>query len=170
MRNKKSFLSLGILALVLVLGVGYAAVSTVQLTIGGTASAKEATLKVSLKSAENDIAEDSTASVTHTFAAGDTEDKFTISDMSLNETITITYKIQNEETDVDAILTENTTLTNSNPTNFEVSYDIKTAEVAAGTEEGEVTVTVKLIKTPVDDTENSTSISFVLDAAPNAGN
>ena len=46
MRNKKSLLSLGLLALVLVLGVGYAVVSSQELTIGGTAETVDSTIAV----------------------------------------------------------------------------------------------------------------------------
>ena len=42
MKNKKSLLSLGLLALVAILGVGYAVVSDVVLTITGTASVANA--------------------------------------------------------------------------------------------------------------------------------
>lgn len=167
MKNKKSFLGLGLLALVLVLGVGYAAVSTVELTFNGSASAKTYDMEVSLKSSSNDIdASTSSATVSHTFKEGDTEDTFTIKDMSLNETITITYKIKNDESDVNAVLTEKTAVTNSNPTNFEVSYDIVEDSIAPGADTGEVTVTVKMIETPTDDDSNSTSITLVLNAAP----
>ena len=46
MKNRKLLLTFGTLALVLVLGVGYAVVSSVDLNITGTASVKGATLNV----------------------------------------------------------------------------------------------------------------------------
>ena len=46
MKSKNSLVTLGIIALVLFLGVGYAVVSSVYLNIGGTASVDDQDLKV----------------------------------------------------------------------------------------------------------------------------
>ena len=51
MKSEKSFLSLGIIALVLFLGVGYAVVSSVYLNIGGTASVNDQDLNVEITNA-----------------------------------------------------------------------------------------------------------------------
>ena len=50
MKNKKSLLSLGLVALVLVLGVGYAVVNEVLLTFTGTATVGEANINVYIDS------------------------------------------------------------------------------------------------------------------------
>ena len=92
-------------------------------------------------------------------------DTFTITDMTLDETVTMVYTIDNHETDIDATLEEAVTLSNNNTEYFEASYKIDNASVEAlGTTT--VTVTVKMIKTPVVDTKNTASISFKLNAKP----
>lgn len=162
MKNKKSLLSLVIFALVLILGVGYAVVSSVDLTIGGTAGVKNASLQVDFES----VADTKTnATVTHTLTQHAKEDKFTITDMELNETVTMVYTVANHETDVDADLTEKIALSNSNPNYFEVSYKINGNEIEAG-KTTTVTVTVKLIKTPVTEAQGTTTVSLTLNAAP----
>jgi hypothetical protein len=75
------------------------------------------------------------------------------------------YTIANHETDVDADLTEEIALSNSNPDYFNVTYKIGNASVAAGGTTT-VTVTVKMTKTPVTAAQGSTQVSFTLDASP----
>lgn len=161
MKKKKSLLSLGLLALVLVLGVGYAVVSSVDLEFGGSASVKDAEIDVDIEN----VADDSTgeATVEHTWTKCATEDTFTIKDMVLNEEVTITYTIKNHETDVAATLAEKVALTNSNEEYFDAEYAITNPSLAAG---GETTivVTVTLTKTPVDSKYNSTDIAFTVSA------
>lgn len=163
MKSKKSLLSLGLIALILVLGVGYAAVSGLDLSINGTASVEDSVLKVSFLGVENDADQDTV--VTNTLTDGDISDKFSISNLSLGESVTLTYTVQNKETDVDAVLSEKTTLTNSNPEHFEATYKITNPNVEAG-KTTTVTVTVKLIQTPVVNTDNSAEFSLTLAAAP----
>lgn len=163
MKNKKSLLSLGLLALVLVLGVGYAVVSNVNLTIGGSATVEDAQLKVSFKSV--DVTKTGSAEVTNTLTEGAISDTFTITKMTLNETVTLTYTVKNEETDVVATLAEKVALTNDNEDYFEASYKIDDANIAAGGTTT-VTVTVKLIKTPVTTAQGTGNFSVTLEAAP----
>lgn len=164
MKNKRSLLIFGLIALMLVLGVGYAAVTGVDLTIAGTASVEDSTLKVSFKSVSDDSDADTT--VTNTVKDGDLADTFTISNMTLNETVTLTYTVQNQEADVAAVLSEKTALTNSNPEHFEATYRIIDPNVAANGGTTTVEVTVKLTKTPVVEEDNEAEFELVLAAAP----
>lgn len=161
MKNKKSLLSLGLLALVLVLGVGYAVVSSVDLKIGGSASVKDAELAVDIENVESSST--GAATISHTWQQCDAEDTFTITDMVLNETVTITYTVKNHETDVDATLAEKVALTNSNSEYFDAAYSITESALGA-TEETTIVVTVQLKKTPVDAAYNSTTIGFTVSA------
>lgn len=166
MKKKKSLLSLGILALVLVLGVGYAVVSNVGLTFGGTATVADADLKVSITDVQD--APSGAAEITHSWkASGEKADTFEITKMALRETVTITYTVTNEEEDVTANLAEKTALTNSNPTHFTATYSIpdEGKELAPG-ESTTVTVTVTLNVTPTTENESSTEIGFALEASP----
>ena len=168
MKNKKSLLSLGLLALVLVLGVGYAVVSNVTLEFGGKATVANSVLKVDIAKVETTTKPDK-VTVNHTFTAHSKEASFTITDMALNDTVTIVYTIDNHETDVTASLTDNLDLSYSNTDYFDVSYVIadKTIDPATNGEPGTttVTVTVKLKKTPVTVDQGTTDISFTLDAS-----
>ena len=160
MKNKKSLLSLGLLALILVLGVGYAVVSNVTLEFGGTASVKEADLNVYI-----DSVVDTTRDPAVTHQIDKLKDTFTISEMKLNETVTMTYTIKNDETDVNATLSQKTALNWNNQDYFDVSYQIKDGDVEAkGT--GTVKVTVTMKKTPVDTANSSTTVKVELLATP----
>jgi len=98
MRNKKSLLSLGLIALVLVLGVGYAIVSNQYLEISGSASAG-GNVKVSFLSASNNNNDKVVAETTD----GSLTASIEVTNLStVGEKITATYVLQNEETDVDA--------------------------------------------------------------------
>lgn len=165
MKNKKSLLSLVFLALVLVLGVGYAVVSGVDLTFNGSAKGvSEAELKVDIVSV-NDTKTGS-ATVTHTLGAGHVDsDTFTIKDMTLNEEVKMVYTIDNHETDIAATLVDGVALTNDNEEYFTASYVIDEASIPA-TGSTTVTVTVKMVKTPVVDEKNIANISFKLKANP----
>lgn len=167
MKNKKSLLALGLLALVLVLGVGYAAVTAVGLNFEGTATVGEADLRVDIESVTevSTVTDDTKATVEHSLTSHGNADKFTISGMNLNEEVTITYTVKNHETDVAANLTEAVALTNTNSQYFNATYSITTPELAAGAETT-VVVKVKLVKTPVVEANNSTTISFKLNATP----
>ena len=163
MKKKKSLLSLGILALVLVLGVGYAVVTAVDLTFGGKATVADAVIKVDIENAN--AVPTGTATTTHTWTENShaTADTFTITGMALNETVTITYTLMNHETDVAANIAEKVELTNTNSEYFDATYTIDDDTIAAqGT--GTVTVKVKLKKTPVDKAYNSTTVNFSVEA------
>ena len=161
MKKKKSLLVLGLLALVLVLGVGYAVVSEVGLDIGGTATVGDAVLKVSFQKV--DVTKPDDVSVTNTLTDGALADTFTITDMKLNDTVTLKYTVQNKETDVDATLAEKIALSNSNEEYFNVSYTIDNASVPAS-DVTTVTVVVTLKKTPVVSANGSARISVKLEA------
>lgn len=163
MKNKKSLLSFGLLALVLVLGVGYAVVSSVNLDISGTAKVKGTDLKVSFNGTTTVSSADK---VTATATDGTLNATIAVKDLTLNEAVTATYTIKNEETDVNASVVK-ASIENDKSAYFEVTTDVdssaKTID-AAGT--GTVTVTVKLIKTPVADTDSTATIKVNLTASP----
>lgn len=163
MKNKKKFYVVGLLVFVLVLGIGYAAVSTVGLNIDGTASVKTENLKVSF----NGVTE---VSDEEKVVANSTDNSLdatiSVSDLTLNEIVTATYTIKNEETDVNANITKKT-ITNDKEEFFEVTTSVDespTTVDANGT--AKVTVTVKLIKTPIEADDSTANIQIDLDANP----
>ena len=164
MKNKKSLLGLGLLALVLVLGVGYAVVSSVELTIGGTATVKDAELRVDIASVSDD--KTANASVVHSLTGTHAKsDEFTITNMTLNEEVTMTYTIDSHEEDVVATLTA-VNITNSNDTYYSAEYTITDSSVGKDNT-ATVVVKVKMIKTPVAAENGSATFGLTITATPN---
>lgn len=160
MRNRKSLLSISIFSLILVLSVGYAVVSYVDLTITGTAGAATESIDVSFKSVTP-----TSGDVKGTVTNGSLTGTITANNLTLNTPVTVTYTVQNKETDVDAYVIEHS-ITNSNSQYFTVTTDAKTAKTCAKNGTVDVTVTITLIKTPVAGSDNSTDISITLRAIP----
>ncbi len=163
MKNKKKFYVVGLLVFVLVLGIGYAAVSTVGLNIDGTASVKSENLKVSFNGV-TEVSEEEKVVANSTDNSLDAT--ISVSDLTLNEIVTATYTIKNEETDVNANITKKT-ITNDKEEFFEVTTSVDespTTVDANGT--AKVTVTVKLIKTPIEADDSTANIQIDLDANP----
>lgn len=161
MKKKKSLLSLGLIALVLVLGVGYAVVSSVDLEFTGTAKGvAEADLKVEIGT----ITPESTDK--RGYSGSLKSVNFTVFDMTLEEEVTFNIEILNKETDIDATLEDvANSITNSNPEYFTVTHSITNATIPA---KGSTTVklTVKMIKTPVTNESNQADFGFTLKAKP----
>lgn len=162
MKKQKSLLTLGLLVLVCVLGVGYAVVSNVGLDITGAAAVKGATLKVSFNGTTTVSGENVTATATD----GSLSAQIDVKDLVLNTPVTATYTIKNEETDVDASVSK-ASITNDKSDYFEVTTSVDSTAVdvkAGGT--ATVTVTVKLIKTPVSADDSTANIKVNLTATP----
>lgn len=163
MKNKKSLLSFGLLALVLVLGVGYAVVSSVNLDISGTAKVQGTDLKVSFNGTTDVSSADK---VTATATDGTLSATIAVKDLTLNKAVTATYTIKNEETDVNASVVK-ASIENDKSAYFEVTTDVDdTAKTITAGGTSTVTVTVKLIKTPVADTDSTATIKVNLTASP----
>ena len=93
MRNNKSKTYLLLILFVLTLSVGYAVISAVDMTISGTAAAATEDLDVEFVSATTSNSTKVKAGVnTDTLTAN-----ITVSDIVLNETLTATYTIINNE-------------------------------------------------------------------------
>lgn len=163
MRKQKSIFGIGILVLVLVLGVGYAVVNSVGLDISGSATVKGASLKVSFN---GETETSSTDKVTATATDGSLSASIAVKDLTLNESVTATYTIKNEETDVNASVIK-ASIENDKSDYFEVTTDVDTTAktiTAGGT--STVTITVKLIKTPVTSADSTATIKVSLTASP----
>lgn len=163
MKNKKSFLIL--VLFVIFLGVGYAVVSSVNLEIGGTANVQNADLKVTFNG-NTDISDEQ--KVTATAVDDSLSATILVKNLQLNEVVTATYYIKNKETDVNASIIANS-IENDKKDFFEVSTDVdsvaKTIE-AGGVES--VTITIKLIKTPINTEDSKANIKVLLVASPTA--
>ena len=169
MKNKKKMYILAIVALILVLGVGYAVVSNVTLTINGSGTAATNDLKVVF----DGVKTNSGANVTEQIAADDsTTASFTVENMVLNTAEYAEFEIKNKETDVNASIAI-PTVTNSNSTYFDVKvYYGNTEWTAAQTLNAQATAKVKVVvtlkKTPIQSTDSSTTITVSFVASPAA--
>lgn len=162
MRNKNTILILGIISLLLVLGVGYAVVSNVTVYFDGTATANsELNAEITNVQAASSIS-GKVIDFTHATGTDNLSDEFTINGIELNEIVTITYTIRNNETDVDAILTNLSNITNSNTTYFDVSYAITDSYTRVNCSDSimKCTITVKLKKTPVLESNSISTIGI----------
>ncbi len=164
MKHKKNAMTVAILALIFLLGVGYAVVSSVNLTITGSAGAQSEDIDVSF----NGTTTVSNASKVQASAtAGTLGANIAVSDLTLNETVTATYTVVNKETDVAATLA-NTSITNNKSTYFEVTTSINptTGTICPNNGTATVTVSVKMIKTPVASADSTANITLNYSATP----
>lgn len=159
MRSKKSYKMLIIFGLILCLGIGYAVVNSVTLTISGSAGAGSKTMDVSFNGTKT-ISNTTKGSATVT--AGSTTATFTVSNMTLNETITFTYTVQNKENDVAA----DVTLSASGSNNYFTVTASPTSTTIQPGSNSVVTVVVKMIKTPINSSDSSTSFTVNINAVP----
>lgn len=166
MKNKRTLLGVGILVLVLVLGIGYAVVNTTALSISGSASVGDASLKVAFNGTAEVTEAAKADKVTATAADNSLTGTINVSNLTLNEEVTVKYGIKNSESDVNAeVLKES--IENNKSTYFQVTTDVDSSPVtinADGTDY--VNVTVKLIKTPVSTDDSTATIKVNLTASP----
>ena len=176
-------LVLAIVALVLVLGVGYAVVSQVTLTITGTAAAKTQDLKVVYDGVNSGTTNGDTNKVTAISSPDDSiAATFTLADMVLNTPAELEFEIENKEDDVNATLSLPTITQNTKSAFFSVSFAYKDSVMGSGTysdwtsgtktlahgAKATVKVIVTLTTTPIQETDSSTNITVSINAAPAA--
>ena len=163
MKNRKLFLLLPLL--VLFLGVGYAVVSSIGLQIGGTANVENAELKVAF----NGNTEVSNEEKVKATAVEDSlSATILVTNLQLNETVTATYYIRNKETDVNSKISISN-IENDKDDFFEVTTDIDSnpKTIEAGDVDS-ITITIKLIKTPINESDSEANINILLTASPTA--
>lgn len=163
MNRKKTLYGLGLLALILVLGVGYAAVSEVTLNIDGSATVASEALKVSFNGVtDTEDGDKVVASSTDNSLNASIQ----VTSLTLNEAVSATYTIKNQETDVDANVIKKQ-ISNDKPEFFEVTTSVDdSAETITAGGTGTVTVTVRLIKTPIETDDSTANIQIDLTASP----
>ena len=167
MRSTNNKIIGGILLLAIVLiAIGYAVITNTELNINGTAKSKanQENLKVEL------IEEPETSGDGKTTATIDADDKtqgtMEVTGLSAKGEIAIaTYTVKNKSQDLSADLTAEAT--SSNDEYFEVQCSLDKTTLKAQ-EETTMTVKVKLLKTPIDETKEnlSTTIGVNIDAEP----
>ena len=162
MKNRKKMITTALIVLVLLLGVGYATVSSVSLNINGTANAESKELQVFYDGVNSGTSTKVTAISSPDKARTAT---FTVENMTLNETVTMTFEVKNYETDVNATLVAPSVTKNTNEEYFQVTTSCDKTTLNAG-ETATITVNVKLIKTPVTEEAGSTTVTVGMTASP----
>ena len=162
-KNKK-VIGIVLLVAIILIAIGYAAISTLQLNISGQAQAtpQQSNFTV-IFSGTPEVSDPSkvTAEITESNNLKATMNVTGL--VSKGDTVTATYTIENTSNDLAAALSAEEP-TNSNTEYFDVSYDIAQPTIQAG-ETTTVTVTVELIKTPITADESST-IGLTINADP----
>lgn len=161
MKKRNTYAGLIILVALVVLGIGYAAMSNITLNINGSASAvvEDENFKVKFTGTPSTTGETITATITDDHNA-----TINVSLKAKGDKATATYTILNDSADLSASIAA-PAITNSNEEYFAVTTDMADAVVVAAGGEKTVTVTVELIKTPID-ADQTASINIDLVASP----
>lgn len=168
MKKKKTFLGVALLVAVLMLGIGYAVVSNVGLNITGTATADTSDANFVVKfDKDTAITTAGTGTITGTIT-GDQAATLNITGLTAkNQTASATFTVKNASPDLTAnlsVLTEEITETGDDTGYFAIDAEFDESSITAGNSTT-VTVTVTMLKTPVDGTKTGT-IKVQLQAAP----
>ena len=171
MKSKKGLIGLVVIVAVLVLGIGYAVISSVNLTVTGTAAAKERDLDVVISAASPTVA----PTIGAVSNPVDKSATFTVTDLeNTSDTRTITYTVKNnDEVAADVYLESASNIvfaTAANAAYYDDTTSItgsanKITVPAGGT--NTFTVTVKLKKVPTEEANsNSGTVTITITAAP----
>ena len=163
MKNRKKMITTALIVLVLLLGVGYATVSSVSLNINGTANAESKELQVFYDGVNSGTVSGKVTTISSPVKTR--EATFTVENMTLDETVTMTFEVKNYETDVNATLVAPSVTKNTNEEYFQVTTSCDKTTLNAG-ETATITVNVKLIKTPVTGEAGSTTVTVGMTASP----
>ena len=167
-QNKKTLqIVLIVLVAVLTLGIGYAAISAVNLIINGNATANPSDTNFKVKFLnETGVTPTITSEDGGTgdiSVSSDTTATFNITGLdAVGESATANFKVKNESNAIGAKI--GVTATNSNQEYFKITVTVVDDELQAG-DETDVRVKVEMIKTPVNNAV-TTSITTTLTASP----
>ncbi len=166
MKNKKVLMLLTLLIVIFLLGIGYA-MANINITISGFASATALDENFIVRFKKTGTSFDQPTGMVNATGTITSEREATINVTGLkkvNDEATITYTVENVSKGLDANVTAIPTVTSNEY--FEVTTTgLSTQETKISTgDSATVTVTVKLIKTPIED--KSENITIKLTATP----
>lgn len=165
--NSTRVVGLVLIVAVLLVAIGYAAITSVTLNINGTANATTNSDNFSVRFSGTPTVSDADKVVATLDSNNQLKATMNVSKLSAKgDTATATYTIENTSADLSAVLSATTT--NSNTEYFKVTQNIAKATIGHG-ETTTITVTVELIKTPIADGIEST-IGVTIDANPQQPN
>ena len=165
-QNKKALqIGLFVLVAIVVLGVGYAAISAVNLIVNGnaTASVDQNNFKVHFTQAQAISGSTGVSGTSTIDSQDDTTATFDVTGLTkVGDYAEAVYTVRNDSNGIGAEITLN--LESSNTEYFKVTETILDNKLQAG-EETTAKVRVEMIKTPITDSV-STSITATLTASP----
>ena len=165
-QNEKALqIGLFVLVAIVVLGVGYAAISSVNLIINGnaTASVDQNNFKVHFTQAQAISGSTGVSGTSTIDSQDDTKATFDVTGLTkVGDYAEAVYTVRNDSNGIGAEITLN--LESSNTEYFKVTETILDNKLQAG-EETTAKVRVEMIKTPITDSV-STSITATLTASP----
>ncbi|MBR3613566.1 MAG: hypothetical protein IKL55_00070 [Clostridia bacterium] len=160
MKNKKLLVGIALLIVVLVIGIGYAAI-TGSLTISGTATATadDSNLKVQFTGVTNPAT--TTDGVTATATEGSTSATLNVTGLTTaGQSKTATYTIANNSDELKALVDVKTEeITNTGFFSIDATVANPTTELEPG-DETTVTVTVTLNKTPIEEVSGTINVEL----------
>ena len=166
-RNTRAVVGLVLLIAVLLVAIGYAAITAVPLNINGSAQATPEQTNFTVKFSETPTVSDSSKVVAEINQQDQLKATINVSKLTAKgDTATATYTIANTSADLSAVLSATTS--NTNDEFFRVTQNIAKGTVAAG-DTTTITVTVELIKTPITQDEETT-IGVIITADPQQPN
>lgn len=175
MKQKRTFVTLLLVIAILCLGIGYAAITGMPLTITGSAKAEVGNGQVDVEfvAGEDNIDKDTKVTAASVDTSDPTKASFTVEGLTAtNETVTVTYTIKNNSTDIPATL-QTPSIEWTNKEWFDVTAQYSSPNIAKKGTTGDtqtVTVSVKLLKAPVTTVDaaaaSDSSITLTLQAEP----
>lgn len=166
-RNTRAVVGLVLLIAVLLVAIGYAAITAVPLNINGSAQATPEQTNFTVKFSGTPTVSDSSKVVAEINQQDQLKATINVSKLTAKgDTATATYTIANTSADLSAVLSATTS--NTNDEFFRVTQNIAKGTVAAG-DTTTITVTVELIKTPITQDEETT-IGVIITADPQQPN
>lgn len=168
MKNRKTIIITVLLIAILALGIGYAAINSTTLTISGNAIGSPDDDNFVVKFTGTPT-KSSTSTVKEASILTDTTASIKVADLTKKgDKASATYTITNDSADLSASLSAS--LTNSDTTNFSVSYyfgDTTTTTTTSVAAKGTTTITVvvELLTTPVT-ADVTSNITATITAAP----
>lgn len=153
--TKTQKITIGVVILaILIIGIGYAAISGITANIKGSANATPSDANFTVKFTGTPTVSDATK-VTEATITDDLNATIKVEGLTAKgEKVTATYTVENASADLTANLSTETTQ-NTNSEYFKVTPTLAKSQIASG---GTTTVTVEveLLKTPVTQDETST--------------
>lgn len=161
MKSNSKIVILALIVVALLIGVGFATINAINLTISGsaTATADQSNFSVKFYGTPSIPSNASGKIVAAVSSTDSTKATITVKEGLLNKKgdyVTVSYPIKNFSEDLSATLAvDSSNITNSNTEYFKIEPSILKASLKAG-EDTTLSVKITLIKTPIDSSVSTT--------------